>query len=163
MAGLALAFPAGAEEPLPPSPAEAPPQPADLSVVPSPAPAAGPAGPTLQGLPAGLEALPAGGARLRFQPGVEVLPQGLDSGLAELGRRIAAGPPGRIAVTAQASGPASDVSAARRVSLARALAVKQALAAGGLPPTRIDIRPMGRTAEALDAVDVQPPEPKAAR
>jgi outer membrane protein OmpA-like peptidoglycan-associated protein len=59
---------------------------------------------------------------------------------------------------AQASGPVTDSSAARRLSLARALAVKQGLAAGGLPDTRIDIRAMGRTAEAVDAVDVQPPE-----
>ena len=35
--------------------------------------------------------------------------------------------------------------------------MKQALVAGGLPATRIDIRPMGRTEEAADVVDVQPP------
>jgi hypothetical protein len=47
---------------------------------------------------------------------------------------------------------------------ARALAVKAALAEGGLPPTRIDLRPQGRTEEAADAVDVLPPEaPRAAR
>jgi outer membrane protein OmpA-like peptidoglycan-associated protein len=51
----------------------------------------------------------------------------------------------------------ADASAARRLSLARALAVKQALAEGGLPPTRIDLRPLGRTEEAVDAVDVLPP------
>jgi hypothetical protein len=62
-----------------------------------------------------------------------------------------------VVVLAQASGPAADVSSARRVSLARGLAVKEALVAGGLPPTRIDIRPMGRTEEAADAVDVLPP------
>jgi hypothetical protein len=35
--------------------------------------------------------------------------------------------------------------------------VKEALVAGGLPATRIDIRPLGRTGDAMDAVDVQPP------
>ncbi len=74
-----------------------------------------------------------------------------------------AGPDGRVTLTGQASGPATDASIARRLSLARALAVKQALVAGGLAPTRIDIRPMGRTADAVDAVDIQPPETERAR
>ena len=58
---------------------------------------------------------------------------------------------------AQASGPEADVSAARRLSLGRALAVKAALASGGLAPTRIDLRPLGRTPEAVDAADILPP------
>ncbi len=158
----AAAQPAEAEETIPAPPATAPPQPADLGR-PQAATLPPPAGPALRGLPAGLEALPDGAARLRFAAGAEALPQGAEGSLADFGRRIAAGPPGRVTVTAQVSGPASDISVARRTSLARAIAVKQALASGGLVPTRIDLRPMGRTGEALDAVDIQPPEPPPAR
>lgn len=158
----AAAQPTEAEESIPAPPAAVPPRPADLAG-PQPATALSPPALALRGLPAGLEALPNGGARLRFPAGTDSLPQGAEGSLADLGRRIAAGPAGRVTVTAQASGPVADISAARRTSLARAIAVKQALAAGGLAPTRIDLRPMGRTGEAFDAVDIQPPEPPPAR
>lgn len=154
----AAADPAGAPDagPIPAPPAEAPPEPARLSPVPAPLAVPGREAPLA--LPAGMEALPRGGWRIHFAPGRLSLGESATATLAELGRRLAARPQGRITLYAQASGPESDVSAARRASLARALAVKQALAAGGLPPTRIDVRPMGRTEEAMDAVDVEPPE-----
>jgi outer membrane protein OmpA-like peptidoglycan-associated protein len=142
---------------LPADPAPAPPDPANLSPRPGlaqPAQAAPAARPFT--LPPGMEALPGGAWRLRFPEGKDAPPRAADAALAELGRRLAAGPEGRVVLFAQASGPA-DASTARRVSLARGLAVKDALVAGGLPATRIDIRPMGRTEEAADAVDVQPP------
>ena len=144
-------------ESLPADPAPAPPAPANLSARPglaAPTPAAPAARPFT--LPAGMEALSDGAWRLRFPAGRDAPPPAADAALAELGRRLAAGPEGRVVLFAQASGPA-DASTARRVSLARGLAVKDALVAGGLPATRIDIRPMGRTEEAADAVDVQPP------
>jgi outer membrane protein OmpA-like peptidoglycan-associated protein len=152
------AEPAGAADagPIPAPPAEAPPEPARLSSV--PAPMAPPGREAPLALPAGMEALPQGGWRIHFSPGRLSLGESATATLAELGRRLATRPQGRITLYAQASGPESDISAARRASLARALAVKQALAAGGLPPTRIDVRPMGRTEETMDAVDVQPPE-----
>ncbi|MFC7688527.1 OmpA family protein [Paeniroseomonas aquatica] len=103
-----------------------------------------------------MEALPEGGFRLRFADGTAALPAEAAGSLAGLGSQLAAGPAGRVVVTGQASGPVADISIARRLSLARGLAVKQALAAGGLAPTRIDLRPMGRTADAADAVDVLP-------
>ena len=184
LAGLVLAFtaaapPTGAQptapagdarppdsgaNPGPGVPAPAPPAPADLSAAPGPAqpPPAPPRSPP-PAVPPGLEALPQGGLRLRFAAGAEGPPPAALDSLTELGRSLGAGPPGRVVLTGQASGPAADVSAARRLSLARALAVKQALAAGGLPATRIDIRPLGRTADAVDAVDVQPPEPEPGR
>ena len=165
---LALARPATAQPPAgspvsaepaaPAAPALAPPPPVRLgpagaATVPEAAQRAAPAAP----LP-GLEARPEGGWRLRFPPGSEAaLPAGTPASLAELGRRLARQPAGRITVVAQVSGPASDVSVARRLSLARGLAVKEALAAGGLAETRIDIRPAGRTEDAIDAVDVLPP------
>ncbi|WP_380066213.1 hypothetical protein [Dankookia sp. GCM10030260] len=151
-----------AAEPVPAEPAAAPPDPANLSPRPAlaqPVPAA--AMPRPFALPPGMEARPDGAWRLRFAQGAEAAPPAADAALAELGRRLAAGPDGRVVVLAQASGPA-DVSTARRVSLARGLAVKEALVAGGLPPTRVDIRPLGRTPEAADAVDVQPPPARSA-
>jgi outer membrane protein OmpA-like peptidoglycan-associated protein len=100
-------------------------------------------------------ALPDGGVRIALGAG------GLDPAQARaleaLGRALAALPAGRITVEAQVSGPANDVSLARRASLARAQAVKAALLAGGLPATRIDLRPLGRLPGAADRVDVLPP------
>lgn len=147
-------------DPVPAPPAEAPPEPARLSTTPAPMAAPGREAPLA--LPTGMEALPQGGWRVHFAPGRRTLGESATATLAELGRRLAARPQGRITVYAQASGPEADVSTARRTSLARALAVKHALAAGGLPPTRIDLRPMGRTDEAVDAVDVEPPEARRA-
>jgi hypothetical protein len=116
-------------------------------------------------LPAGLSALPGGGWRVAFRAGQAELPQGLAPALAEIGRglgeRAAGG--GRITIEAQASGPAEDASVARRLSLGRAEAVRQALAAGGLATTRVDLRPLGRTAQGLDCADIlPPPQPGAA-
>lgn len=149
------------EPPLPSPPAAAPPAPARLDAPAAEAPAA-PArrAPVAASLP-GLESLADGSWRLRFPDAAAALPPGAPPALAELGRRLAAEAPppghGRYTVIAQASGPAADASAARRLSLARALAVKEALSAGGLAETRIDIRPLGRTDDAMDAVDVLPP------
>lgn len=143
--------------PVPAEPAPAPPRPADLTgraPAAAPPPALGPGRPSP--LPAGIEILADGLLRLRFAAGSEAPPRSTAPALAELGRRLSAMPEGRVTLLAQASGPA-DVSTARRLSLARALAVKEALVAGGLAPTRVDVRPLGRTEAAMDAVDVQPP------
>ncbi|MSP04173.1 MAG: hypothetical protein EXR05_02790 [Acetobacteraceae bacterium] len=61
-------------------------------------------------------------------------------------------------VQAYASGPAEDPSAARRLSLARALAIRATLMADGIASTRIYVRAMGSPAsmdtEAVDRVDI---------
>lgn len=140
-------------EPLPPEPPPAPPAPPRLAtegaaLAPS-APGAAPS------LPAGMVATPEGGVRIALAGA------GLDAAqvaaLGVLGRGYAALPAGRITVEAQVSGPANDVSMARRASLARAQAVKAALVAGGLPATRVDLRPLGRLPAGADRVDVLPP------
>jgi outer membrane protein OmpA-like peptidoglycan-associated protein len=144
----AAAWPCGAAEAdgAPSPPAEAPPAPALLS--PDSRPSAGEA----------FEALAEGRWRIRFAAGREDLSEAAAGRVGELGRRIAeAASAGRVTVEAQSSGPEADVSAARRLSLGRALAVKAALASGGLAPTRIDLRPLGRTPEAVDAADILPP------
>lgn len=156
LAGLLLGAPARAQEApaeLLPDPAPAPPAPPRLApegAAMAPArPAPGPP------LPAGMTALPEGGVRLRLA--AERLDPATEQALRALGGRLAALPSGRITVEAQVAGPADDVSIARRASLARAQLVKAALVAGGLDATRIDLRPLGRLAGALDVVDVLPP------
>jgi hypothetical protein len=142
-----------APEALPPEPPPAPPAPARLApegaaMVPSP-PAPGPA------LPPGIAPLPDGGVRVEMAGAAPDAAQ--VAALAVLGRALAAIPAGRITVEAQVSGPANDASMARRASLARAQAVKAALVAGGLPATRVDLRPLGRVGDGADRVDVLPP------
>lgn len=107
-------------------------------------------------LPEGIE-LAEGGWRLtgpaaQGQPGAAVR-----SSLAEMARWTAAETTGRVTVLAQVAGPEQDTSIARRDSLSHGLAIRAALEKGGLPVTRIDVRPLGRTAEARDAVLVLPP------
>ena len=156
-AGLAAGFallslPAPAQTPdpsLPPDPAPAPPPPVQLTPL-RPQTPQSPAGP-LQGL----QTLPQGGFRLRMT-GTE-LTATQTAAVQALARSLAALPQGRITVEAQVAGPAEDVSAARRLSLARAQAVKSALSAGGLTPSRLDLRPRGRLPGAQAAVDILPP------
>lgn len=127
-------------------------------VVPGVAPRGAPAPPLA--LPAGMSPLPNGAFRVAFRAGQAELPAGAAEALAEIGRRLAQRPAGsgRIAVDGQASGPANDASVARRLSLARATAVRQALVAGGLEETRVDVWALGRTPAVLDVADVLPPE-----
>ena len=153
VAGFAmLSQPSRAQAPdpsLPPDPAPAPPPPVQLTPLrpQAPQPMAGP----LQGL----QTLPQGGFRLRMT-GTELTPT-QTAAVQALARNLAMLPQGRITVEAQVAGPADDVSTARRLSLVRAQAVKSALIAGGLTPTRIDLRPLGRLSAAQDAVDILPP------
>lgn len=137
---------------LPPEPPPAPPAPPRLAPEGAPAPAMPTPG---DPLPPGMAMLPTGGVRLALDSAV--LDPAQARALEVLGRGLAALPAGRITVEAQVSGPANDVSAARRASLARAQAVKAALVAGGLPATRIDLRPLGRLGAGADRVDVLPP------
>ena len=158
-----VAGPCGAAEEddhgAPSPPAAAPPAPAQLSPDARP-----PAAETDGAAAAAFEAVAEGRWRIRFTAGREELSHAAANRIGDLGRRIAeAASTGRVTVEAQASGPEADVSAARRLSLGRALAVKAALANGGLPPTRIDLRPLGRTPEAVDAADILPPTPPARR
>jgi hypothetical protein len=143
----------------PSDPAAAPPGAADLSAAPRPALPADVANLTL---PAGFARLPIGGWRItgpasQGEPGSAAF-----LAIQTIGRYLAEQSTGRVTIIAQASGPADDSSIARRTTLARAITIKASLVRGGLPGTRIDIRPMGRTEEALDAIDIiAPPAPGA--
>ncbi|MFH5925112.1 hypothetical protein [Roseomonas xinghualingensis] len=138
----------------PSDPAVAPPGAANLATAPRPALPADIADLTL---PSGFARLPIGGWRLTgtAAQGEPDSPSRL--AIETIGRYLAEQSSGRVTIIAQASGPADDPPTARRTSLARAISIKDSLARGGLPRTRIDIRPMGRTDEALDAIDIIAP------
>ncbi|TPG47068.1 hypothetical protein EAH89_24090 [Roseomonas nepalensis] len=154
--GTAVAAP----EAEPGEPAEAPPAPASLATGPLRANI-----PVLPDLPLGpgFERLPIGGWRLTGRAGGGEADHASRLSIETIGRYLAEGTTGRVTVIAQVAGPAEDPSVARRTSLARAVLVKSALVGGGLPGTRIDLRPMGRTAEARDALDIIAPPARPAR
>jgi hypothetical protein len=143
----------------PTDPAAAPPRAADLAAAPRPALPADIADLTL---PAGFARLPIGGWRITGPAGQGEPDSAAFLAIQTIGHYLAEQSTGRVTIVAQASGPADDPSIARRTTLARAITIKASLVRGGLPGTRIDIRPMGRTAEAIDAIDiVAPPAPRA--
>lgn len=148
----ALSGEADAEAPA--GPAGGAPSPADLSA------AARPALPAdIANLPLGPDftRLPAGGWRLGGRSGRGEPEHGARLAIETIGRYLAEQTSGRVTVLAQAAGPEDDPSVARRTSLARAITVKQSLTRGGLPGTRIDLRPLGRTDEEADAIDIIAP------
>ena len=105
----------------------------------------------------GVQTLEHGGWKLTGPAMQQPPSHGILSVLAEIGRLLNEQPNGRVTILAQVEGPVEDESAARRTSLAQGQAVRQALEAGGLAGTRIDIRPLGHTAEAANAVTILPP------
>ena len=134
---------------LPPDTAPAPPPPVQLAPPRQSVPV------EQLALPAEMQRLAQGGFRLRIPAGE--LTAAHISAVTALGRSLAGIANGRITIEAQVAGPADDPSTARRASLAFAQTVKAALVAGGVAPTRIDVRPLGRLPSAIDAVDILPP------
>lgn len=104
----------------------------------------------------GVEPAGAGTWRIAFPPKGETLDPEQEAAVGRLGAVLATGSIGRVTLLAMAQG-GDDASTQRRLSLARGLRVKAALIAGGLPETRIDIRPLGLTDPARDAVDILAP------
>lgn len=153
----AMAAPlARAESEAPADPAAAPPAPVRLGEQPLREETRPRPYPPIAQVP-GVQTLTSGGWRLSG-PAAQFPPHGgIQSVLAEIGRLLAERPQGRVTVLAQVAGPADDDSLARRASLARGQAIRQGLEQGGLSGTRIDIRPLGRTAESADAVTILPP------
>jgi outer membrane protein OmpA-like peptidoglycan-associated protein len=119
------------------------------------APARRPALPQPQLAP-GFQALPGGGWRLTFARDEDRATPEQRLTLMEIGNILGANSTGRVTVwTEVASG--EDVSEVRRLALRRALAVRDAMALGGLPETRVDLRPLGRTEAGRDVADILPP------
>jgi hypothetical protein len=104
----------------------------------------------------GVTQLPPGAWRVAFAPEREVPEAEQIAALGRIGAALQAGSLGRITLNSEAS-TGEDISTHRRLSLARARAVKDALVAGGLDDTRVDIRALGRTASGLDVVDILSP------
>jgi hypothetical protein len=107
-------------------------------------------------LPRGVAELPQGAWRVTFPAESDTLEPEQRAALERLGAALQASTIGRILLNSEASG-GEDMSTHRRLSLARARVVKEALVAGGLAETRVDIRALGRTANGRDAVDVLSP------
>jgi len=135
--------------------APAAPAPPDLSRAPRAA-APTPRLPLLA-LPPSMRNLPLGGWRIDGAPAGGRIDPATANTLSEIARSLMGQTTGRVTIVAQVAGPAEDISVARRAALANAQAVRRALEAGGLAGTRIDLRPVGRTPEARDAIEVLPP------
>ncbi|MBO1079017.1 hypothetical protein [Roseomonas haemaphysalidis] len=108
-------------------------------------------------LPPSMRNLPQGGWRIEGVSATGRIDPATANTLADIARRLTAQTTGRVTVVAQVDGPADDISVARRAALANAQAVRRALEAGGLDGQRIDLRPVGRTAEGRNAVELLPP------
>lgn len=93
---------------------------------------------------------------VEFPPGGEALEPPQRLALGRIGAALNTGSAGRITLIAEV-GEGDDLSTARRLSLMRGLAVKEALVVGGLTGTRIDIRPMGRTTANRNVVNILAP------
>ena len=117
---------------IPPVPANAPPAPPPLAS-PSAAPAA-PARPIT--------------ASIAFPPDKSSLPPSATHDLTVLGKQAAASPTATVNVLAYAPADPHDPSAARRLSLDRALAIRSVLVAAGVPSGRIYLRALGSSAPA---------------
>lgn len=139
----------------PTDPAAAPPAPADLTRPPRPATPPTPL--PLFALSPSMQNLPAGGWRIGGESANGKVDIATTNTLAEIGRYLANRTAGRVTIVAQVSAPTDDLSIGRRASLANAQAVRRLLEAGGLPGTRIDLRPLGRTANGVDMIEVLPP------
>lgn len=100
----------------------------------------------------------ADGLRVIFAAGKSDLTPASAAILTEFAKAAPRGETVSFNVQAYAAGPVEDPSAARRLSLARALAIRAALMADGIASTRIYVRAMGTPAstdtEAVDRVDI---------
>lgn len=148
-AAPAPAPPAAAAAPAPPPAAPAPRSAANAP--PPPPPAATP--PQTASLP------PQGGmpARILFPANVSDLPDQAKSPLDAVAKIMKADGQLRVQLLAYATGPADQANQARRISLARAIAVRSYLIEQGVGSSRIDVRALGNRSESggpLDRVDV---------
>jgi outer membrane protein OmpA-like peptidoglycan-associated protein len=85
----------------------------------------------------------AAGAVIRFPSGASDLAADAHGSLDALAQRLAASQDSRVQLVAYASGNDEDANLARRLSLARAIAVRKYLIDQGVRGTRIDVRALG--------------------
>ncbi|MEJ1994544.1 MAG: OmpA family protein [Limibacillus sp.] len=93
---------------------------------------------------------------LAFEPGSSRLPDGAAPTLAEASDRAKLRPGAQITLMAYAAGEEASDQRARRLSLARALAVRGFLIQQGIVSTRVEIRPLGASnlSGEADRVDI---------
>lgn len=166
----AASAPPPAPVPTPPTP-PAPPVPAAIpAAATTPTPAVVPATVTTPAAPASqIAALPAatssaatssataaGSGRLSFDGGSAALSDGARQELDRLATTLAGNEAQRLQVVAYAASQGSNTSAARRLSLSRALAVRSYLIDKGIRSTRIDVRAMGTPEGASAAAGAGP-------
>ena len=156
------AAPAAAKPPAPP-PVPAPtPQPATATPPAPPPPPAQSApsqsAPQTAALPPPPASVaPKGGLQVLFQGPAADIPDAAEPLLADLAERMRANPNLRLQLRSYASGTAETAREARQLSLARALAVRERLAAAGVRSARIDVRALGIMAPDLppDRIDAE--------
>jgi outer membrane protein OmpA-like peptidoglycan-associated protein len=129
------------------------------SAAPSPGIAPAPAA-TASAPPVQMAAATTVGSRLsaiKFNAGATDLPAGPQPALDAIVARLLADDGLRVQVIAHATGGPDDAMEARRVSLARAVAVRAYLIAKGIRSLRIDVRALGNRADSgmvADQVDL---------
>ncbi len=96
--------------------------------------------------------------RLQFQAGEVELTEAMQDQLLQVAQQLRTHEEERIQLLAYASGYEEDISRARRLSLARALAVRAFLLDQGIRSTRMDVRALARSEgnAPADRVDVVP-------
>jgi outer membrane protein OmpA-like peptidoglycan-associated protein len=110
----------------------------------APAPANTPAAPP-QVAAAGTAAL--GSSIVKFPPGAAELPSGAQPVLDGVAAKLLASDGLRVQLIAHATGDADQAMEARRVSLARAVAVRAYLIDKGVRSLRVDVRALGNRAD----------------
>jgi outer membrane protein OmpA-like peptidoglycan-associated protein len=135
--------PAGAQQSPPPAGAQPAPLPA-VAQSPAPPPGAQPAPPPPVPDKASTAATPTiSGLRLTFAPGESSLSPDSSASIKQLTQAAPPGDATTFNVLAYAPGKPDDPSTARRISLSRAMAVRSALVADGVPSARIFVRALG--------------------
>jgi outer membrane protein OmpA-like peptidoglycan-associated protein len=131
----------------PPALPQSEPDTAVINPVPPPEPPAGappPPPPPPVSEKAPTKAAPiAAGLRLTFAPGASDLSPASTASIKELTQAAPSGDATTYNVQAYAPGTPDDPSTARRISLSRAMAVRSALVADGIPSARIFVRALG--------------------
>lgn len=137
---------AAAPEPMPAPEPAAPPAPAPAPAVEAAPPP--PPQPQVAALPpATAKAAPSDRLRIEFSGDSVNLPKGARDRLVALAGNLLEDESLRAQVKAYASGSSGSASAARRLSLSRALAVRALLIEEGVRSTRIDVRALGNRSE----------------
>jgi outer membrane protein OmpA-like peptidoglycan-associated protein len=106
--------------------------------------------------PADVPTLPGQSMQIIFAAGEAALPAAAQGALGAIAAKLAQDDTLRLQLKAYAGGGADSASHARRLSLARALAVRSQLIEQGVRSTRIDVRALGNKSEngTSDRVDV---------